>query len=359
MQEIIGVLLIFAPLIVILWLASFADGARQRAQNDAAQLLSILSILFLTLLYLALIVLGGLLQALGAAVRAGGMPPAALEAYQGLGVDAAALAANLPAMGLSLWLPSLFGLILLLPPVRRLAARVIPIDPARTVHAVAISFPALIVVNLLFTLSFGLGNLASIAQAGAAEGQPAVTLPGVWFQEIMLAVMGLIGVGWLSRRSLADTLQRLAIVVPSVRQVASGFGLGLLMVPIALGIEYASKQLGIGVSNDVQRLSEQLIGPLGKSIAGILTLGLAAGIGEETLFRGAMQPRFGLLLTALLFGLLHSTYGLSLSTVVVVLLGLVLGLVRIRSNTTTAMVLHATYNMTLGVITYLGLLQNF
>jgi membrane protease YdiL (CAAX protease family) len=227
------------------------------------------------------------------------------------------------------------------------------------VHAVALSFPALIVVNLWFTLSFGLGNLASIAQAGAAQGQPAVTLPGVWFQEVMLAVMGLIGVGWLSRRSLAETLQRLGIVAPSARQVARGFGLGLLMVPIVLAIEYAGSRLGIGVSNDVQRLSEQLTGPLGQSIAGILTLGLAAGLGEETIFRGALQPRFGLLLTALLFALLHSTYGLSLSTVVVFLLGLVLGLVRIRANTTRSMVVHATYNMTLGLLTYLGLFQNF
>ena len=34
-------------------------------------------------------------------------------------------------------------------------------------------------------------------------------------------------------------------------------------------------------------------------------IALAAGIGEEVLFRGALQPRMGLLLTSLLFGLLH------------------------------------------------------
>jgi len=359
MQDIIGVLLMFVPLIAVLWLAGFADRARQRGQKDAAQVLSILSILFLALFYLALMGLGGLLQVLGVAARAGGFPPGALQGYQNMGVDPAKLAANLPNMGLSLWLPSLFGLILLLPPLRRLAARAIPIDPARTVHAVALSFPALIVVNLWFTVAFGLGNLASIAQFGASQGQPAITLPGLWFQEILLAVMGLIGVGWLSRRSLAETLQRLGIVAPSPRQVGGAFGLGLLLVPIALAVEYAGSRLGIGVSNDVQRLSEQLIGPLGQSIAGILTLGLAAALGEETLFRGALQPRFGLPLTALLFALLHSTYGLSLSTVVVFLVGLVLGLVRRRANTTSSMVVHATYNMTLGLITYLGLFQNF
>ncbi len=359
MQDVIGVLAMFVPLMIVLWLASLADGARQREQKDTAQVLSVLSILLLTLLYLALIAIGAFVQALGAAARAGTLPLGALQGYQAMGVDPAKLAANLPMMGLSLWLPSLFGLILLLPPVRSLAARAIPIDPSRTVHALALSFPALIVVNLWFTVSFGLGNLASIAQVGASQGQPAVTLPGVWLQELMLAGLGLIGVGWLSRRGLAAALQRLGIVAPSAPQVGAAFGLALLLVPIVLAVEYAGSRLGVGVSNDVQRLSEQLIGPLGQSIAGILTLGLAAGLGEETLFRGALQPRFGLPLTALLFALLHSTYGLSLSTLVVFLVGLVLGLVRIRANTSASMVLHATYNMVLGVFTYLGLFQNF
>jgi uncharacterized protein len=359
MQDVVGVLLMFVPLIAVLWLGSFADRAREREQRDPAVLLAVLSILILSLLYLALMGLGFVLSAVGVAIRGNNLPPAALEGYRSMGVDPAQLAANLPMMGLSLWLPSIFGLILLLPPVRRLAARAIPIDPARTVHAVALSFPALIIVNLWFTVSFGLGNLATIAQFGASQGQPAVTLPGVWLQEIMLAVMAVIGVGWLSRRSLRETLQRLAIVRPSVRQVATGFGIGLLLVPLALVIEYVANRLGIGVNNDVQRLSEQLIGPLGQSIAGILTLGLAAALGEETLFRGALQPRFSLPLTALLFALLHSTYGLSLSSLVVFLLGLVLGLVRIRANTSTSMVVHATYNMTLGLFTYLGLFKNF
>jgi hypothetical protein len=48
-----------------------------------------------------------------------------------------------------------------------------------------------------------------------------------------------------------------------------------------------------------------------------------------------------------------------MSTLVVFLLGLVLGLVRIRANTSTSMVVHATYNMTLGLFTFFGLFQNF
>ena len=71
--------------------------------------------------------------------------------------------------------------------------------------------------------------------------------------------------------------------------------------------------------------------------------------------RGAAQPRLGLLLTAALFALLHSNYGITLSTAIVFLLGLVLGLVRMRQNTSTAMVLHATYNIILGLMAYLSI----
>ncbi|MCX6043262.1 MAG: CPBP family intramembrane metalloprotease, partial [Caldilinea sp.] len=77
---------------------------------------------------------------------------------------------------------------------------------------------------------------------------------------------------------------------------------------------------------------------------------LAAGIGEEALFRGALLPRFGRVYTALLFALLHSNYGITLSTVVVLLLGLMLGWLATRYNTTTAMIAHAVYNSTLALL---------
>jgi membrane protease YdiL (CAAX protease family) len=103
---------------------------------------------------------------------------------------------------------------------------------------------------------------------------------------------------------------------------------------------------------DVERLTEQLLGSLFMTPLGILTIGLAAGLGEETLFRGALQPRFGLALTAIFFALVHSNYGITLSTVIVLLLGIVLGWLRLRYNTSTAMITHAVYNMTLGLLAY-------
>ena len=146
-------------------------------------------------------------------------------------------------------------------------------------------------------------------------------------------------------------------VRPTLRQVGIGLAAGLLMVPVVIGLEYVLGRMGIKADADVERLTEQLIGPLATSIPGILTLGLAAALGEETVFRGALQPRFGLIFTTLLFALLHSTYGVSVATLIVFGVGLVLGLLRMRYNTTTSMVAHAVYNMTLGLIAMLGVLK--
>jgi membrane protease YdiL (CAAX protease family) len=335
------ILLTFAPLIFILWLANLGEMRRMRA---------LLAYLLAALFYGSLIGFGVILQAIGAAAT-GPLAGSLGETYTGMGIDPQAFA----RMGLGLWLPSVFGILFLFPPVRRSAGRILPaFRPTSPVHAVALSYTALVVANLLFTVGMGLGNIANILQ----QAGPTDLAPSLWVQEIMMAVMALVGVGWLARRSLADGLRRLAIVKPSLRQALAGIGVGVGLAALIVVLEALLGKVGIVTDADVEKLSEQLLGPLVKEPFGIITLGLAAALGEETLFRGALQPRFGLVFTTLLFALLHSTYGLSLATVLVFGVGLALGVVRLRANTTTSMIVHATYNMTLGVLAALGLLQN-
>lgn len=73
-------------------------------------------------------------------------------------------------------------------------------------------------------------------------------------------------------------------------------------------------------------------------------IAVMAGIGEETMFRGALQPRFGILVTALLFALIHIQYGTTLILGWIFIHGLAYGLVRRHINTTTAIIAHATYD---------------
>jgi membrane protease YdiL (CAAX protease family) len=283
-----------------------------------------------------------------------------------------------------MWVSALLGILLLIGPIRRVLARVLPFDPANNVHAVALSYSALLLMNLLVTLALGLRHLAQLMEASATNYNPA---PGIWAQDITWVLMALVGVGWLSRRGFRSSLRHLGIVlwVPlvvdfvswllrrdiraalersgfgllQVRHLVLGIGTGLLLVPAILAIEWLTRQAGVPSDTDVERLTEQMVGPLLRSLPGIITLGVAAALGEESIFRGALQPRFGLVFTSLLFALTHSNYGISVSTLLVFIVGLVLGLVRIRANTSTSMIVHAVYNMSLGLISYLGLMQNF
>ena len=83
---------------------------------------------------------------------------------------------------------------------------------------------------------------------------------------------------------------------------------------------------------------------------GILIVGLSAGIGEELLTRGLLQPRLGWLLPNLAFAAAHAfQYGAD-RIVVVFVIGCVQAYVRDRWNTTAAIITHATYDIVLLVI---------
>jgi membrane protease YdiL (CAAX protease family) len=250
-------------------------------------------------------------------------------------------------------LPSVLGLLLLLKPVRRLAARFTELDPDNPVHAVALSLTMLPLIALGFTLGIGLDTLAAqLAVQSEQTGSDPFSLAALWAQAVMFLLTALIGVGWLSRRSWAESLARLGLVRPTGSQVLLGIGAALLMVPAAMALEALFNAFGLTVGQDVESLSELLMGPLFATPFGIISVGLAAALGEEPLFRGAMQPRFGLVLSSLVFAVVHSQYGISLATIIVLALGLALGIIRLRTNTTTAIITHAVYNSTLGALAY-------
>jgi uncharacterized protein len=351
--DVVSTILLFIPILLVLWLANLSHRRRIEGDLRNERTLKLLSYGLLFLLYAVMMFFGLALMGVG---LVGILAPQVFDAQS---LTASGFPADrLPWMGGALVVFSLLGLFLLTRPARRLFARFTPIDPTHPVHAVALSMSAMVLINLAFTVAVGLENLANMIQTTGQAGAQANPAPALWAQNIMFVLMGLVGVGYVARRSLRAALIRLGIVVPTVRQVILGVVAGLVMVPIVIGAEALATKLGLGTSAGVERLTEQLVGPLTHNIAGILTLGLAAALGEETVFRGALLPRFGLVFTSLLFALLHSQYGLSFSTVAVFIVGLLLGVIRLRANTTTSMITHAVYNMSLGLIALLGLMQN-
>lgn len=354
MTESTFTVLLFVPLFLIVLLANLAD--KQRLGGDSGKRVAGLTYALHLLIFGTMAVAGAVIHAIAISMRTNDdLRESVLGLAGGGGSDQVEgflqVLERLDVLGLGIWVPAAAAPLFLLPAVRRLLADVTRIDARSTVHAVATSFVMLVVLNLSVTLAIGLDTLADLSEASETDG--GTLLVSLWVQQITFALWAAVGVGWLTRRKWLQTLERLGLVVPRPVEVAVGIGTGLISVAIILALEIVAEAAGWGLDEDVQRLTEVLIGPLLGSIPGILTLGLAAGIGEETLFRGALQPRFGLLFTSILFALLHSQYGITLSTFAVFIVGIILGLVRNRYNTSTCVIAHASYNITLGMIAYL------
>jgi membrane protease YdiL (CAAX protease family) len=77
---------------------------------------------------------------------------------------------------------------------------------------------------------------------------------------------------------------------------------------------------------------------------GTLMLGISAGVGEELAMRGALLPRLGLVATSLLFAALHVQYS-PLGMLTIGLIGLLLGVIRRRGGTTSAIAVHVLYDI--------------
>jgi len=86
-----------------------------------------------------------------------------------------------------------------------------------------------------------------------------------------------------------------------LRDLAMGVAVGLAVVLLS--------RLGSRFVAPIRKLELELAGVLGKLSNGdIFVYALMSSVGEEMFFRGAMQPAWGLLATALIFGFVHGGY---------------------------------------------------
>ncbi len=331
MENILVLLLLFLPLGMVLLLANISEQRRLAAEKSTAANVGAYGC---TTLLLATLVLVGCGIALAIST------PEFSEVAEMMPMELSSPA--LAAYGMLV--PALIGLLCLLKPVRRLLATIIPIDPDSHVHAIALAIAMLVPISTFFTSGIGLGTLADAVEG--VERSTAATLLELWGQQLLTAGLAIIAVGYTVRRSPRKTFERLGITRISARQLITGIVIALVM-SFLVNLSAIPAESAGWISDDVSRLTESLLGAAFDSWYGILTIGLAAAIGEETLFRGALQPRFGLVLTTLLFVLAHSQYGFGFATGIVAVVGLILGIIRHRHNTTMAMVVHAVYNSSL------------
>jgi len=240
-------------------------------------------------------------------------------------------------LGAAAVVTAVLGLFALLNPVRRWLASYLHIDPDSPVHTTAL-------VLLLYLSVSSIGVLVG-AGPWLMEGLESANLSpwAVVSGQVVFVLFALAGTGFGLRRNARQALRRLGLGPLTLRYL----GIAALAVLLFLVLDYVTALLWQRIwpldYRSIMDSSQQLFGGFGSPL-GALTLALAAGIGEETLFRGALQPVFRIPLTALAFTLGHVQYGLSPATVEILLIGLALGWLRTRTNTTTCMVVHIAYN---------------
>lgn len=239
-------------------------------------------------------------------------------------------------VGLGLLAGGIGSALALLPPVRRALARIIPLRPESPVNAVALSL-----LVLLWAQSIGLSGLGP---EGFLDLAGPVTVGQVLLSEVPLAVIALAGVGYLVRRRGGETWARLGLGGLTWRHgliaVAGVAGL----IAFQAGVSAIASLVAPQAFDELSQSSLQLYSGINTPLAA-LVVALASGTAEEILFRGALQPRFGLLLTALTFGVVHLQYGISWSLLSVGVIGLVLGLFRRHINTSACILVHGLYNL--------------
>ena len=231
----------------------------------------------------------------------------------------------------------------LLRPIRKDAAAFLRIDIDNPVHILA-----LVLAVILFGTQ--VSSLVLTDVLGALAKQHPQALADVFYDELPLLIVAVTGVGLFIRRPLAATAERLGVVRPAWWQVVVGLAAAGIFLAASTGFDAANHFLLPDTARRVDSVTSHLFGELATTgWLGIAALALLPGICEELLFRGALQPRLGVLATALLFTSIHSQYGISLDLAGIFVIALFLGLIRRWTNTTTSMTAHVTYNLLTGL----------
>ncbi|MGI8650818.1 MAG: CPBP family intramembrane glutamic endopeptidase [Rubrobacter sp.] len=204
-----------------------------------------------------------------------------------------------------------------------------------------------IVSFLIFTVESDLTSLFSGVQISP------VTIVSSQLPFIIVAVMG---VGAFVRRDLRQTLERLGYGRINIPQLGIVAAFIVVALAISFGADALFRILQPDLYDRVGEVSTNLFDPTGLTLVSAvffaLLIGVGAGLGEETLFRGAVQPVFGIVFTSLLFASMHIQYGPSLLLGYIFVLAVGLGLLRKYINTTASFLAHAGYNAATVLIAY-------
>ncbi|MDK2917148.1 MAG: hypothetical protein PWR25_1705 [Euryarchaeota archaeon] len=271
-----------------------------------------------------------------------------------------AMAAQVALLLLGVFVAGLASLVGLSRRFRVWLAGYLPFDPDSLLHTVAlVVILAMILIPPMPLLVTGVPPFLSepfldlLLESGDLLAET-VTLNAYTLFWTLIGSFFIAGV--FIRRTGRETLERLGLVRPTVKEVTFAVGAGLVLVAVFHFIDLALAMLvgalGLPVT-DMEAVNLLFAGTL--TLPGIIVASVAAGFGEEVSIRGLLQPRFGILLPALLFASLHAFQYSWDGLISVFLAGILFAYIRQYTNTTTSAITHTVYDLVLFSMMMVGI----
>ncbi|MFC1960931.1 CPBP family intramembrane glutamic endopeptidase [Chloroflexota bacterium] len=223
-------------------------------------------------------------------------------------------------------------------------------DNRRVIHLYAAGLAQLFFFQTFidFIIAGGQTGLATIEFS-----QPEIVLSSILTAGMLLAVVGA-GVGLGQDQTPSQVGLRLGLRWPGFTELMAGIGIAVILLAFQLGAGIVWFLLvPEEVFNQQTQVSQAISGSVTSMVAALL-VALFSSVGEEVAFRGALQPVMGLWPTAILFALIHIQYQLTPATLIILVVGLLLGLTRKYFGTVAAITTHFFYNFTLLTIAVLA-----
>jgi hypothetical protein len=242
--------------------------------------------------------------------------------------------------------------------VRRAIAGLLPIDLHSFVHTVAITTVVALMLIFIVPLLILSGPPAlvvadTIMERLLAERGLGGLLLSDLYGLVWMIPASFLAVGCGVHRNFKEAAERLGLRLPTWRQAAVSMGLAVVLLLIVVILSQCIEWLWDSMDwqqTDMEAF-EALMAPY-LSPLGAIILGVAAGLGDELVVRGVLQPRLGIWLSNALFTSLHALQYNWDALLVVFGLGMVCGVVRKKANTTTSAIVHGMYNVLVLVFDY-------
>ncbi|HXA28607.1 MAG TPA: CPBP family intramembrane glutamic endopeptidase [Candidatus Angelobacter sp.] len=207
---------------------------------------------------------------------------------------------------------------------------------------------------LLESLAANFGTLTTASGGAVVGGTPTLrpaTGPSardLMLGEVPFLAIGIAAVGPVVRRNLRETAERLGVWPLRLPWWVVGIAAGVVLVPLGGYVVELLNHLASASCVAQTSQAEQAIVGVGRTGLEQAGIAIAAGVCEELLFRGALQPRVGIVLSSVVWASYHLQYlcnGLpSPANLYLVLLGLLLGVLRKWGGLWPAILAHSVYD---------------